>query len=84
MINTIQKQNKTINIRPYKRIKKQPNKKYFQLFKTLLKLIFLMAILYNLYLTIQIYNKYPHFTDKDNELIMHLEEIPQTEIIYKD
>ncbi len=79
MINTIQKQNKTINIKPYKRI--QANKKHFPISKILLKLIFLSIILYNLYMTIQIYNKIPHFTDKENELIMHLEEIPQYELI---
>lgn len=79
MINTIQKQNKTINIKPYKRT--QTNKKHFPIFKTLLKLIFLSIILYNLYMTIQIYNKIPHFTDKENELIMHLEEIPQIELL---
>ena len=81
MINTIQKQNKTINIKPYTRIKKQTNKKHFPILKTLLKLIFLSIILYNLYLTIQINSKIPHFTDTENELIMHLEEIPQIELL---
>lgn len=65
MINTIQHQQKTIG---------------YPIIKTLLKLFFLSIILYNLYMTIQIYNKIPHFTDKENELIIHLEEIPQYEL----
>lgn len=79
MINTIQHQQKTINIKPYKKIK-QAKKQGYPIFKTLLKLLFLSVIIYNLYMTIQIYNKIPHFTDSENELIMHLEEIPQYEL----